>query len=168
MEQERKSREAVQQIGDYVSENQERFYRLAFSYVREQQAALDIVQNAIVKALEHSEQLRQTEYMKTWFYRILVNESLNYIKKAQREEPREPEQMARLAETEAPEESEEIHEMVLGLPEEMKTVVMLRFYEDMKLEDIARVTGENLSKVKYRLYTGLEKLRKAMGKEAAT
>ncbi|MBM6828717.1 sigma-70 family RNA polymerase sigma factor [Anaerotignum lactatifermentans] len=168
MEQERKSRETVRQIGEYVSENQARFYRLAFSYAREQQAALDIVQNAIVKALEHSEQLKHTEYMKTWFYRILVNESLNYLKKAGREEPREPEKMARLMEREAPEEGAQIHEMVLGLPEEMKTVVMLRFYEDMKLEDIARITGENLSKVKYRLYTGLEKLRKAMGKEAET
>lgn len=168
MERERKSREMAQLIGAYVTENQERFYRLAFSYAREPQAALDIVQNAIVRALEHSGQLRETVYMKTWFYRILVNESLNYIKRAGRETPWEPQEMARLMEREAPEKGEELHEMVLELPEEIKTVILLRFYEDMTLADIAQVTGENLSKVKYRLYTGLEKLRQAMRKEAAT
>lgn len=168
MDRERKSRETAQMIGAYVTENQERFYRLAFSYARERQAALDIVQNAIVKALEHSGQLREPAYLKTWFYRILVNESLNYIKKAGREAPWEPQQMAKLMEAETAEEGEGLHELVLELPEEMKTVILLRFYEDMTLADIAQVTGENLSKVKYRLYTGLEKLRQAMGKEAAT
>ena len=42
---------------------------------------------------------------------------------------------------------------------------MLRFYEDMKLEDIARITGANVNTVKSRLYKALEKLKKDIGCE---
>ena len=41
-------------LAAYLVANQEKFYRLAFSYVRSQEAALDIVQNAVVKGLELS------------------------------------------------------------------------------------------------------------------
>ena len=40
------------ELAEYIIENQEKFYRLAFSYAKNKEAALDIVQNAIVKALE--------------------------------------------------------------------------------------------------------------------
>lgn len=43
---------------------------------------------------------------------------------------------------------------------------MLRFYEDMKLEDIARITGTNLNTVKSRLYTALGRLKEELGCEA--
>ena len=36
----------------YIIENQNKFYRLAYSYVKEEQAALDVIQNAICRALE--------------------------------------------------------------------------------------------------------------------
>lgn len=80
-------------LAAYLIANREKFYRLAFSYVRSQEAALDIVQNAVVKGLEHAESIREMAYIKTWFYRILVNESLSYMKKYGREVPLEPEQM---------------------------------------------------------------------------
>ena len=67
-------------LAAYLIANREKFYRLAFSYVRSQEAALDIVQNAVVKGLEHAESIREMAYIKTWFYRILVNESLSYMK----------------------------------------------------------------------------------------
>lgn len=65
----------------YIVENQKKCYRLAFSYVRNEEDALDIVQNAICKALEHYESLQREDAIKTWFYRILVNESLLFLKK---------------------------------------------------------------------------------------
>ena len=40
-----------------------------------------------------------------------------------------------------------------------KSVIILRFFEDCKLEDIAQITGENLNTVKARLYRALRKLR---------
>lgn len=153
----------------YFIENQEKFYRLAFSYVHDQQMALDIVQDAMVKALEHIADLREMAYLRTWFYRILVNESLAYWNKTKREILWEPEQIQTVLDmTQTMQEGEsEMYTAVMCLPPEMKTVVILRYYEDMTLQEIAQVTGMSLSKVKYRLYTGLKKLRRLYEKEVA-
>lgn len=66
---------------EYIVENQAKLYRVAYCYVNNQDDALDVVQNAICKALENYCSLRNPDAIKTWLYRILVNESLNFIKK---------------------------------------------------------------------------------------
>lgn len=68
----------------YIVENQERFYRVAYSYTRNQEDALDIVQSAVCKALEAYESIKNEDAIKTWLYRILVNECLAVIKKRKR------------------------------------------------------------------------------------
>lgn len=69
---------------NYIKENEDKFYRIAFSYSENEEAALDIVQESIVKSLNHINKLKNEEYVKTWFYRILINECLQYIKKNKR------------------------------------------------------------------------------------
>ena len=54
-----------QQLSEYIVAHQEDFYRLAYSYVKNRDAALDVVQESIVRALSKSDSLRQPEYMKT-------------------------------------------------------------------------------------------------------
>ena len=148
----------------YILENQEKCYRLAYSYVQDKDSALDVVQNAICQALEKCWELKNPGAIKTWFYRIVVNEALMYLRKHKREVVTENQEM--------PEEiwndpgyekanggAKEIYETVQKLPEEMKTVVILRFYEEMSLKEIAEVTQTRLSTVKSRLYAALGKLR---------
>ena len=50
-----------QQLSDYIVAHQEEFYRLAYSYVKNRDAALDVVQESIVKALAKSDTLRRPE-----------------------------------------------------------------------------------------------------------
>lgn len=45
----------MEELEQYIIENQESFYRLAYTYVKDRDAALDVVQNAVVKALTHWE-----------------------------------------------------------------------------------------------------------------
>ncbi len=80
-------RDPYEQIVSYIVENQEKFYRLAFRYAKNQEDALDIVQNAVCRALDHYRELRNPDAVKTWFYRILVNESLALVKQRNREMP---------------------------------------------------------------------------------
>ena len=49
-----------------------------------------------------------------------------------------------------------------ALPEELRTVVVLRFFHDMKLGEVAQVTGVNENTVKTRLYRALRLLRREM------
>lgn len=148
-----------QQLITYIVDNQEKFYRLAYSYVHDREEAMDVVQNAIVKALEKHEGIREASAIKTWFYRVLVNESLNNLSRKKREVNWEPEEFLDIPAEELSHPDDDLYEQIDRLPSNIKTVIMLRFYEDLTLEEIAKVTGKSLSTVKYRLYAGLKKLR---------
>ncbi len=68
----------------YILSDQNKFYRLAYSYTKNSDDASDVVQEAICKGIAKVHTLDNAEYVKTWFYRILINESLNYIRKNKR------------------------------------------------------------------------------------
>ncbi|MGM9916476.1 sigma-70 family RNA polymerase sigma factor [Anaerotignum sp.] len=151
----------------YIIENQNKFYRLAYSYVQEEQAALDVVQNAICRALEGCFGLKNPLALKTWFYRILVNESLQYLRKRKKETTLTEEHTAALTYSEpAFEEDKRAYEAVMQLPEAMKNVVLLHYYEDLTLKQIAEITDTPLSTVKTRLYSALKKLKLTLKEEA--
>lgn len=150
----------------YILENQNKFYRLAYSYVREEQAALDVVQNAVCRGLEGCFGLKNPLALKTWFTRILINEALQYLRKQKRETALTEAHTAALAYTEPTfAEDKQAYEAVMQLPENMKTVILLHYYEDMTLKEIAEITDTNLSTVKTRLYSALKKLRQTLKEE---
>ena len=59
---------------DFIKENQNYFYQIAFFHVKDEDIAMDIVQEAIVKAFQKRYTLKKIDFLKTWFYRILINE----------------------------------------------------------------------------------------------
>lgn len=149
---------------EYILENNEKFYRLAYSYVKNKECALDVVQNSIVKGLEKCEKLKNPDAIKTWFYRIIVNEALMYLRKIKREQFF----IGHNAENtyyEDKYEDNEVYGKVQKLPEKVRTVIVLHFYEELTLKEISEVTDTNINTVKSRLYSGLEKLRKDWGIE---
>lgn len=151
----------------YIIENQNKFYRLAYSYVQEEQSALDVVQNAICCALENCFGLKNPLALKTWFYRILVNEALQYLRKQKKETMLTEEHTATLAYSEPVfEEDRQAYDAVMQLPEQMKTIVLLHYYEDLTLKQIAEITDTPLSTVKTRLYSALKKLKLILKEEA--
>lgn len=148
---------------EYILENQENFYRLAYSYVKDKDSALDVVQNAICKALEKCYTLRNPKALRTWCYRIVVNEALQYIRQYKKEMICDPQEMVEpVYEERAFSEEQIVYEKVQKLPEKLRTVVILRFYEELTLQEIADVTQENINTVKSRLYKGLSELEKNM------
>lgn len=157
-----------QQLSEYIVAHQEDFYRLAYSYVKNRDAALDVVQESIVRALTRSDSLRQPEYMKTWFYRILLNESMNHYRRGKRLVPLEDSAADTPAPASDPAERLDLYAAIEALDPREQAIIRLRFFEDMKLEEIARVTGTNLNTVKSRLYKSLRKLRELTGEEVAT
>ena len=145
---------------EYILEDQNRFYRLAYSYVQNKDDALDIVQNAICRALERYETLRDAGAVRAWFYRILVNESLAMLRK--RKEVPLPDDGTG-AEIPYHEKGydiqDDLYEQINRLNEEVQTVIKLRFYEELTLQEIAQITETNLNTVKARLYRGLKTLK---------
>ena len=137
-----------QKIEELLLENYNRYYRLAYSYVHNEADAADIVQN--------SDSLKNVEYAQTWIYRIMLNEIFQCAKKKQ---------LVSLDELPT-EQGQEDHYENIDLKRALdqmnpqdKAVIELRYFEDMKIEDIAKVLDENVNTVKSRLYRGLKKLR---------
>ena len=147
-----------EQLTAYLVENQARFYRLAYSYLHNREDALDAVQAAVCKALEKQDSLKDADAMRTWFYRILVNVCTDLLRGRKREAPLAPEDLDP-GSYEDPLPDDTLARRVEALPPEFRTVIQLRFYEELPLKEISTVLNCPLSTVKTRLYTGLKKLR---------
>ena len=153
-------------IVDYIIENQNKFYRLAYSYVRNQEDALDVVQSSVCKALEHYGDLRREEAMKTWLYKIIVNESLKMLRENKRYGSLEGcEEKEGYYEEKGFDTQDTLYEQIGKLDLESQTVIKLRFYEDLTLTEIAEVTNLNLNTAKARLYRGLRSLKLILKEE---
>lgn len=144
----------------YIVENQNKFYRVAYSYARNQEDALDIVQNAVCKAFESYKNIRNADAVKTWFYRILINESLAAIKQRKKELLSDDNPQKEEAYYEKGyEQQDDIKEELDRLEEDIQTIIRLRFFEELSLKEISEITGLNLNTVKTKLYRGLKLLR---------
>ena len=147
---------------EYIKENQNKLYKIAYTYTKNQDLALDIVQEAVTKALENIHKLKQEEFVKTWFYRILINEALQTVKKNKKIIEYE------LVENETSTQNNEdnivenidIYNRIEKLNDKLKTVIILRFFENLKIEEIAVITNTNTNTVKSRLYKGLNEIKK--------
>ena len=160
----RKKIETAQELVLLIESNQERFYKVAYSYVKNREDALDIVHDAIVKALQSYHTLRKPEYAQTWFYRILINESISFGRKKKMVVSLDDLSMSLMpSDSESSELCREdyldLYTAIDRLPADLKTVIILRFFEDMKLDTIAKITSTNLSTTKSRLYRALQYLK---------
>ncbi|OEI75040.1 RNA polymerase subunit sigma-70 [Bacillus subtilis] len=149
-----------------ITDHKQDFYRLAFSYVKNQDDALDIVQESIKKALSSVETIRNPETIKSWFYKILVRTAIDFLRKQKKIRVMDDETIEFLSKgKEDHYKDTDLHEALDELPYRYKTIIILRFFEDLKLEEIAEITGENTNTVKTRLYRALKLMRIQLTKE---
>lgn len=147
-------------ISQVLLQNYNKYYRIAFGYVHNEADALDIVQEGAYKAIYHSDKLKKQEYADTWICRIIMNEAVEFLRKNKKD-------YVELEKCEMG--KEEVYEDVDlqtaldRLSPGEKSVVILRYFEDMSLEQVAQAEGENISTIKSRLYRALGKLKISLG-----
>lgn len=154
-------------IEQVILENYNQYYRIAYSYVHNDVDASDIVQNGAYKAIRSSHTLKQPEYVQTWVYRIMLNECFRFL-----EQPKfisyESIQEENGNEIECREDQYVNFDLqrALGiLSNKDRAVVILKYFEDKKLDEIADILDENINTVKSRLYRSLKKMRGALSNE---
>ena len=147
-------------VRSILLENYESYYRLAFSYVHQEADAMDIVQEGACKAMAKARSLREERFAGTWIYRIMINTAKDYLKRYEKEREILREDM--IASPEQGEVDPELQEALDRLSVQEKTLIILRFYEDKPLSEIAEILQENLSTVKSRLYRTLDILRREL------
>lgn len=160
-------KDLYQKIIDYIIENQNKFYRLAYSYTRNQEDALDVVQNSVCKALEHYEELKNENAVNTWIYRIVVNESLRTIKENKKHDLfKNSAESENVYEERRFDVQDDLYEQINRLDKDTQTIIKLRFYEDLALQQIADIMEMNLNTVKAKLYRGLQALKVSMKEDS--
>lgn len=152
--------ELYEKLIQYILENQDRFYRVAYSYTRNQEDALDVVQSAVCKALEAHKSIKNKDAVKTWFYRILINECLTVLKKRKKllltndDQGREEVYYEK-----GYEQDDDLEKELDRLEPDVQGIIKLRFFEELSLKEISCITGLNLNTVKTKLYRGLKQLK---------
>lgn len=145
-------------------QNYDKYYKFAYSYVHNEVDAMDVVQEAAYKAILKSDSVKNSEYIDTWICRIIINEAYSVMRKSK-------------AVVTIPEDFELRHEdsvenidlsnAIRSLKLNEQSVLILRYFQDRKLDEIADIMDLNLSTVKSKLYRVVEKLKKIMSEQEA-
>ena len=139
-----------------VTDMQESLYRVAASYLRCEHDRLDAVSEAVLKAWEKRDTLREERYFSTWLTRILIRECVNIQRRQKRMMPVEH----------MPEEADEPNEAVSALrealerlPQRLRTMAVLHYMEGYDAREVARIMGTTKSAVCAGLFRARGKLR---------
>ena len=85
-EEERMNADALQKkVEEQILDSYEAMYRLAYTYVRNEEDALDIVQESAYKAIRYSGRGQKEAYIHTWLWRIVMNTAIDFIRRNRRE-----------------------------------------------------------------------------------
>lgn len=144
-----------------IQQEKVKLYRMAFVYVKDESDALDVVQETIYKAYVSIDKVKEVSYFSTWLTRILINTSLDYIKMKNKVIPIEQDVVERIesAEKFETEARLDLQHAVEQLDEKYKTVIMLRYYQDLSVKQIAELLECPEGTVKTNLHRAVNKLR---------
>jgi len=162
-----------------VLKYQHKIVNLVMRYVRDPELALDITQEAFIKAYRALPRFRGDSAFYTWMYRIAVNTAKNHLA-AQRRRPmnveldmQDPEQYdlhAKLKETDTPEGvalsnelKEAVERAIAALPEDLRTAIILRELEGMSYEEIAQTMECPVGTVRSRIFRARDAISKKTG-----
>ena len=143
-----------------------RLYRTAFLHLGDETKALDAVAEAVYRGLVSVKQLREPAFFDTWMMRILINECNKTWRRTKREQPLAtiPEQ----AENDPALDALPLKQAICQLPQELKEVVILRYYSDFTLAETAKCLDIPQGTVVTRQRRALKLLRLELSEEVET
>lgn len=161
-----------------VGKYQHKIIKLVGRYVRDQDEAQDVAQDAFIKAYRALASFRGDSAFYTWLYRIAINTAKNQLAANKRraddfeldlQDPDQYEMHGRLRESDTPEGlalTEEIRETVNqaieALPEDLRTAIVLREVEGLSYEEIATAMECPVGTVRSRIFRAREAIDKRL------
>ncbi|WP_440115443.1 RNA polymerase sigma factor [Paenibacillus sp. QZ-Y1] len=131
-------------------------YNTAKSMLRKEEDVADAIQETILKAYKSLHMIREPQYFKTWMFRILINEcntllSRRSLSTSYAEVPAKPEPSS-------PFDEVDMREAVDRLDEQKRVVIVLHYFEDLSLRQVADALDISESAVKMRLSRARQEL----------
>jgi len=144
-------------FAELIRMHKQSMYRIAKSYLRNDEDVADAIQDTILTCFEKIKSLRSPEYFKTWLIKILINKCNDIIKREKRFVSLETIQEEGYSDT--GQSNVEFMMLMDSLDDSYRTVLVLRYGECLSVKEISRVLSISESAVKKRLERSREKMK---------
>lgn len=135
-----------------IESNQQSMYRVAYAMLQNDSDALDAIQESIIKAYISINRLQKSELFKTWLIRILINQCNYLLRQRKKVIPLEVTMTERKTRAEPDIDTQLTVKVALQkLDEQLRIIVVLFYYEDLSIKEIARLSNLPVGTVKSRL-----------------
>ena len=144
-------------------------FRLALAMLHDRGAAEDAVQDASFTAWRKLATMRDRGRLRPWFLGVVANKCRNArrLKWASGVSIGVPEELAVVSREDSTLRGADLRQAVSRLPHEDKLIVVLYFYLDLPLEEVAIAVGNSVSATRSRLYRSIKRLRPGVDVEEA-
>jgi len=167
-----------QAFAELVGLYQDKLFYMAFRMLNNRQEAEDVVQETFLRVYKNLDRFDETMKFSTWIYRIATNLCIDRLRKRKPvysldadspehegldgysmipSDNRTPESEMLMTETQRI-----IHQAIESLPPKYKTVMTLRYLQDMSLQEVGDVLDMPVTTIKTRVHRGREFLRKKL------
>lgn len=137
-----------------------KLYKIAYVYMKNEEDALEVFQETTYKAFISIKNLKNERYFSTWLTRILINTAIDLLNKRKKIIPMEKEILEeKIAPYQSNEEDPDLLQAVMELDEKYKAVLILRFYKDYTVKQIADVLDCPEGTVKTNIHRAINLLK---------
>jgi len=145
-------------------------YRLMLRFVRDDDLARDLAQEAFLRAFERLDSFDGERRFFPWLYTLATNLARDHARRKKVQAVPLPDDATGCALSKEPEaeafvEGRLAAKALYDLPDDYREALALRYMEDFSLDEVARALGLSLSGAKMRVHRGLAMLRKRFGEE---
>lgn len=127
----------------------ETIYCIAYTYMKNVNDSDDIVQDVFMKYLNSNEKFKTLDNEKFWLIRVTINTCKSYLKKSWKQKVELDESKIDIVSKK--EENSYLFDIVYSLPHKYKEIIVLKYYEDFSINEIAKILNISISAVKKRL-----------------
>ena len=147
-----------------IHEDKEKLYKMAYVYMKNEDDALEVFQETIYKALKSITTLKNNDYFSTWLTKILINTAIDALRKKKKIVLMSHDIIEEFSGSESthPDAQLDLLGAMDKIDEKYKTVLLLRFYEDYTIGQIATFLDCPEGTVKTNIRRGLASLKQKM------
>ncbi|SFM01837.1 RNA polymerase sigma-70 factor, ECF subfamily [Gracilibacillus orientalis] len=159
-------------LNDLMNEYGQEMIWLAYSYVRDKAIAEDLTQNAFLKCYQKRNQLKDNASIRSWVYRITINGCKDYLRSSYVKRMIPTDILQSIFSRKKTESTESIYlkndtssiltENVFSLAPKYREVIILYYFEELKIREIKEILQLNENTIKTRLKKAKESLRKTL------
>lgn len=158
----REGQAALPSFASAVETHKSMVYSIAWQFLRDRVAADELAQDVFLQLHKNWSRIESPVHLMFWLRKVATHRAIDAARK------RKAQAETSLEETDEPTVLERVHDsflssylqrMVASLPEKQRSVIVLRYQEEMELEEIAKMLSMNVSTVKTQISRALELLR---------